>query len=302
MFEASTDEHSTSQFRKSVEEIRSIATKSKIVWNTLLVFSDQLLDYTWRLAESSAGAPSQIATSSVQELNRWRADMLLAVEAASITITRAEIVLRTYPAAGLEINHHLSWLMPWHSAIHQEKGYLLNPLESANSHPSNCFSSVPGLAPMPLREILHQYSEDGQSSHPKSLQIPPLQAPDCLSESSQEVREAYFQWYCWKYWASSMVSQLKTLTNTSKWKENISYSRSDSTVWALHSLIHAFTEIENTCKEQLVWIEMMSIIQSPYKHSTIEATSHPLHLEYLRLSDLIANPPRFTICTGGEEE
>ena len=94
MFEASTDEHSTSQFRKSVEEIRSIATKSKIVWNTLLVFSDQLLDYTWRLAESSAGAPSQIATSSVQELNRWRADMLLAVEAASITITRAEIVLR----------------------------------------------------------------------------------------------------------------------------------------------------------------------------------------------------------------
>ena len=228
--------------------------------------------------------------------------MLLAVEAATITITRAEIVLRIYPAAGIEINHHLNWLMPWHSAIHQEKGHSLNPIESANFHPSNCFSSVPGLAPNLLREILHDYSEDGQLSHPKTLQIPAPEAPDCLSDSSQEIREAYFQWFCWKYWACSMVSQLKTLTNTSQWKQNISYSRSDSTVWNLHSLIHAFIEIENTCKEQLVWIEMISIIQSPYKSTTIEATNHPLHLEYLRLSELIVKPPRFTICTRGEEE
>ena len=114
--------------------------------------------------------------------------------------------------------------------------------------------------------------------------------------------EMHGDWHSWEYWAGLIAGQFDILSQGNGWDEQISWSRSDPTGWALLSLRRLFQELGVSCHNQVVLIEMLSILQRPFKGEAIRSTIHPLHLEYLRISNLIKVAPSFEFIECGEEE
>ena len=289
-----------SEFRNAVEDIRTVAIESNKVWNTLLLFTDEMFEICSRMANGTAGEPTQIAKSIVDELNRWRADMLLAEDAANATISRAELILHNESGTGAITDHHLQWLMPWHTAIFQEQQFHLNLSQSNTYDVSSCYRTVPGLAPLPLRMKLRKFPVSGNLCLSETLLLDESESIQIEPFPMEQLRH---DWHCWQTWAEQMANQFEILAQSEGWNQNISWSRSDATAWALLALNQNLRELTTSCHNQIVWIEMISIIQRRFKDQGIQSSTHPLHLEYLRIRDLIEISPPFEFhAVGGEEE
>jgi len=266
----------SAEFIRAVERIRNVSEESGGAWLHMLCYADSLWEGCERLANSPAIGVRIAGNRILDEIGRWRAELLLAQDAAIRAQAQAELVLAgtSHGMSTGEFHPHLQALLPWHTVTCQEQGQRLlldeegDPMGAANLH-----GTVEGFAAEMLR----------------------CQTP---TEPSRWVEGR--GWEFWSGWAELIRFRFYQLHRNCDLRGQIAWARSDGSGLTLLTFERLFEKLQTACEEQVRLQRMMAVLQRPFHNRTVENGDHPLHLEYLRLADS-AHPAPLTL-TSEEEE